>query len=108
MLPMLLLLLLPMLLLLLQVDAAAVLLPLLRDCWTLWQLLLTAEPLLVVGLSPGDTCAAVAALLNLLAPLQYAADYRPFFTMHDSDFVPLSRWGRGGGGGGLKLADEVK
>jgi hypothetical protein len=36
----------------LQVDAAAVLQPLLKHAWTLWQLLITAQPLMVVGLTP--------------------------------------------------------
>lgn len=39
-----------------------------------------------------DTSAAVAALMGLIAPLPYAADYRPYFTIHDPDFVALSRW----------------
>ncbi|WIA20426.1 hypothetical protein OEZ85_004839 [Tetradesmus obliquus] len=73
------------------VDAAVVLQPLLRHAWTLWQLLITAQPLMVVGLTPRDTSAAVAALMGLIAPLPYAADYRPYFTIHDPDFVALSR-----------------
>jgi hypothetical protein len=40
-----------------QVDAAAVLQPLLKHAWTLWQLLITSQPLMVVGLTP--RCAAV-------------------------------------------------
>uniref|UniRef100_A0A383W295 UDENN domain-containing protein n=1 Tax=Tetradesmus obliquus TaxID=3088 RepID=A0A383W295_TETOB len=74
-----------------EVDAAVVLQPLLRHAWTLWQLLITAQPLMVVGLTPRDTSAAVAALMGLIAPLPYAADYRPYFTIHDPDFVALSR-----------------
>jgi hypothetical protein len=30
--------------------------------------------------------------MGLIAPLPYAADYRPYFTIHDPDFVALSRW----------------
>jgi hypothetical protein len=59
-----------------QVEPALVLAPLLRDLWTLWQLLVTAQPLMVVGLHPADTSAAVAALASLIAPLPYAADFR--------------------------------
>jgi hypothetical protein len=29
--------------------------------------------------------------MGLIAPLPYAADYRPYFTIHDPDFVALSR-----------------
>jgi len=45
---------------------------------------------MVVGLNPGETSAAVAALTSLIAPLPYAADFRPFFTIHDPDFVALA------------------
>jgi hypothetical protein len=47
----------------------------------------------VVSACCRDTSAAVAALMGLIAPLTYAADYRPYFTIHDPDFVALSRWG---------------
>jgi hypothetical protein len=34
--------------------------------------------------------------MGLVAPLPYAADYRQYFTIHDPDFVALSRWGKYG------------
>lgn len=74
-----------------QVDVAAVLQPLLRDCWALWQLLVTAQPLLVVGLTPTETSAAVAALVSLMAPLACCTDFRPFFTIHDADWAAVAR-----------------
>ncbi len=32
----------------------------------------------------------MAALISLITPLPYAADFRPYFTIHDSVFLQLS------------------
>lgn len=34
---------------------------------------------------------AVAALISLLAPVPYAPDFRPYFTIHDEDFTTLCK-----------------
>lgn len=39
----------------------------------------------------GACSAAVAALISLITPLPYAADFRPYFTIHDSVFAQLSQ-----------------
>lgn len=36
--------------------------------------------------SPTVCSAVVQSLVSLIWPLQYCLDYRPFFTIHDSDF----------------------
>lgn len=38
----------------------------------------------------GECSRAVAALIALVAPLPYSADFRPYFTIHDSVFAALS------------------
>ena len=38
----------------------------------------------------GECSGAVAALLALITPLPYSADWRPFFTIHDPVFAALS------------------
>lgn len=38
----------------------------------------------------GEASAAVAALLSLISPMPYSADFRPFFTIHDTDFGALA------------------
>ena len=40
--------------------------------------------------STGGASAAVAALISLITPLPYSADFRPFFTIHDEDFGSLA------------------
>ena len=38
----------------------------------------------------GMCSAAVAALIALITPLPYSADFRPYFTIHDPAFVRLA------------------
>ncbi|EDV91876.1 protein DENND6B [Drosophila grimshawi] len=54
--------------------------------YTLWELIITAEPIVVVGTSPADCSHMVQALVALIAPLEYCAEARPYFTIHDSEF----------------------
>lgn len=54
--------------------------------WLLWELVLTGEPLLIVSPSPPQCSDAVIGLVSLISPLRYCGDYRPYFTIHDSDF----------------------
>lgn len=60
--------------------------PVLPHIQLLWELVLTNEPLVVMGPSPGITCGTVHALINTISPLKYMTDYRPYFTIHDSEF----------------------
>lgn len=52
----------------------------------LWEIMLLNEPLLAVAPSPGACSSAVAALISLVAPLPYSADFRPYFTVEDAEF----------------------
>lgn len=76
--------------------------------WHMWELALTAQPLLVLGETPAQcshavlaisrchrTCGCSAALssltcwlraCSLIAPVPYRADFRPYITMYDNDF----------------------
>lgn len=38
----------------------------------------------------GEASAAVAALISMISPLPYSADFRPYFTIHDEDFGALA------------------
>ncbi|KAH8292718.1 hypothetical protein KR018_004169 [Drosophila ironensis] len=58
----------------------------LEQLYTLWELVITAEPIVVVGTSPADCSHMVQSLLALIAPLEYCAEARPYFTIHDSEF----------------------
>lgn len=54
--------------------------------YTLWELVITSEPIVVVGTSPADCSHMVQALVAMIAPLEYCAEARPYFTIHDSEF----------------------
>ncbi|KIH43285.1 hypothetical protein ANCDUO_26712, partial [Ancylostoma duodenale] len=47
-------------------------------------------PLLVMANTPQRCSSIVQALVSLIAPLRYHNDYRPFFTIHDSEFKEYS------------------
>ena len=71
-------------------ELFSVMSPLLDHLHTLWELSLTAEPLVVQAASPAQCSATVQALTAIIHPLVYLADYRPFYTIHDADFKELT------------------
>ena len=77
---------------------------LLERLWHLWEATLTATPTLVLARTPGQASAFVAALLALVAPLPYGADFRPYLTIHDADAAPLAAAGRDAADGGAAAA----
>ncbi|KAL8222594.1 UNVERIFIED_CONTAM: Protein dennd6b [Gekko kuhli] len=56
--------------------------PVLTHVQMLWELMLLAEPLVVLGPSPAVSSETVLALTRQV----YCCDYRPYFTIHDSEF----------------------
>lgn len=62
---------------------------LIGDLWLMWECLLLAEPILVVAPDPTACSEAVWHMLDLIKPIPYAGDFRPFFTIHDFDFRTL-------------------
>ncbi|VDN55859.1 unnamed protein product [Dracunculus medinensis] len=52
----------------------------------LWELVLLGEPIIVMAANPLTCSSTVQALVSLIWPLRYFNDYRPFFTIHDSEF----------------------
>ncbi|XKL66314.1 hypothetical protein PGB90_009734 [Kerria lacca] len=52
----------------------------------LWELVLIGEPLVILAPSPELCSRLVQALVSMIVPLMYTADYRPYFTIHDSEF----------------------
>ncbi|KAF2356700.1 hypothetical protein FHG87_012548 [Trinorchestia longiramus] len=69
-----------------QVQVFKVLSGLVGQLQLLWELVLTAEPLVVMAGTPTTAANTVHALRSLIAPLKYSGDFRPFFTIHDSEF----------------------
>ncbi|PWN29580.1 DUF1630-domain-containing protein [Jaminaea rosea] len=62
----------------------------LADLWLIWECVLLAEPILVIGPSPQICSEAVWHLLDICRPIPHAGDFRPFFTIHDYDFKNLA------------------
>ncbi|XP_077025379.1 protein DENND6B isoform X9 [Tamandua tetradactyla] len=63
--------------------------PVLMHVQMLWELVLLGEPLVVLAPSPAVSSEIVLALTSLLQPLRFCSDYRPYFTVHDSEFKEL-------------------
>ncbi|XP_070559229.1 protein DENND6A-like isoform X2 [Ptychodera flava] len=60
--------------------------PVLPHIQLLWELILTNEPIVVMAPSPTICSDTVQALVSMISPLRYTSDYRPYFTIHDSEF----------------------
>ncbi|CAG0892421.1 unnamed protein product [Darwinula stevensoni] len=56
-------------------DSFRLLFPILTQVHLLWELVLTAEPLVVMASTPGTCSEMVQALIGLIWPLKYAADF---------------------------------
>ncbi|XP_068443001.1 protein DENND6B [Clinocottus analis] len=51
-----------------------------------WELMLLGEPLVVMAPSPTVSSETVLALVSSISPLKFCCDFRPYFTVHDSEF----------------------
>lgn len=60
--------------------------PVISHIQLLWELVLTCEPITVMAPTPDVCSQMVQSLVNLIFPLKYGSDFRPFFTIHDSEF----------------------
>jgi len=61
-----------------------------KEMWTLWELMLLGEPLLIFGASPTETSDAALTLLNLISPVSYVGKVHPFFTVQDTCMENIS------------------
>ncbi|XP_071960057.1 protein DENND6A-like [Antedon mediterranea] len=69
-----------------EVDLFRYLQPVLPHIQLLWELILLGEPLVVMAPSPTECSNTVQALVSMIHPLRFMQDYRPYFTIHDSEF----------------------
>ncbi|KAJ1985246.1 hypothetical protein H4R33_004109 [Dimargaris cristalligena] len=58
----------------------------LEDLWKCWELMMVGEPLVVMADSPAECSQAVLALVDLIQPITYCGDVRPYFTIQDAEF----------------------
>ncbi|KAF9584455.1 Protein dennd6a [Lunasporangiospora selenospora] len=56
------------------------------DLWLCWELMTLAEPVMLIGTSPEVCSEAVTSLVELINPIPYCGDYRPYFTVHSPEF----------------------
>ncbi|XP_015818650.1 protein DENND6B [Nothobranchius furzeri] len=52
----------------------------------MWELMLLGEPLVVMAPSPTVCSETILALVSSISPLKFCCDFRPYFTIHDSEF----------------------
>ncbi|KAI8449189.1 hypothetical protein BY996DRAFT_7507201 [Phakopsora pachyrhizi] len=57
--------------------------------WLLWEILVLGEPLIVFGNSPDLVSETIIHLKNLIKPIPFRGDWRPYITIHDPDFQNL-------------------
>ncbi|CAH0561898.1 unnamed protein product [Brassicogethes aeneus] len=69
-----------------NVNLFEILQPVLSHIHLLWELVITSEPIVIMASSPTHCSSMVLALTRIINPLQYCGDYRPYFTIHDSEF----------------------
>ena len=55
--------------------------------WSLWELLITETPLLVVGSDPSECSHAILTMLSLITHLTTQADFRPYVTVQNDDVL---------------------
>ncbi|XP_041047350.1 DENN/MADD domain containing 6Aa isoform X1 [Carcharodon carcharias] len=69
-----------------EVDLFRCFCPIFFHIQMLWELVLLGEPLVVMAPSPAESSETVLALVCCVSPLKYCSDFRPYFTIHDSEF----------------------
>lgn len=70
----------------LSMNVYSSLLPVISHVQLIWELVITCEPIIVMASTP-DVCSdVVQSLVSIISPLKYSSDFRPFFTIHDSEF----------------------
>lgn len=69
-----------------EVDLFRCFYPVFFHIQMLWELVLLGEALVVMAPSPAESSDTVLALVSCVSPLRYCSDFRPYFTIHDSEF----------------------
>ncbi|KAG5891310.1 hypothetical protein JTB14_002871 [Gonioctena quinquepunctata] len=78
-----------------ELNLFEILQPVLSHIHLLWELVIVSEPIVVMASSPTYCSSMVLALTRLIFPLQYCGDYRPYFTIHDSEFKQFTSKAQG-------------
>ncbi|KAJ2292619.1 hypothetical protein IWW55_005815, partial [Coemansia sp. RSA 2706] len=57
----------------------------LDDLWGCWELMILGESLVVLADSPSRCAEAIVGLVDVIFPIRYCGDWRPYFTIQDPD-----------------------
>ena len=60
------------------------------NLWFLWEIALTGEALMIITPTAEECSQAVLGIMSLISPITYNGDFRPYFTIYDSDFKHFS------------------
>ena len=60
-----------------------------EDTWQVWEMMILGEPILVLGDTPRSCSETVYSFIELIKPVPYGGDFRPYFTIQDSDFKSI-------------------
>ncbi|KAI8853261.1 hypothetical protein BC829DRAFT_24344 [Chytridium lagenaria] len=58
--------------------------------WVCWELIVLGEPVLIMADTPRGCSDVVWGLVELIKPVPFAGDFRPYFTIQDSDFKGIA------------------
>ncbi|KAN0120747.1 hypothetical protein V8E52_004016 [Russula decolorans] len=61
----------------------------LSHLWSIWECLVLCEPIIIFGQSPVWTSDAIWWLRDVIRPIPWAGDFRPYFTIHDKEYKTL-------------------
>ncbi|KAJ3026619.1 UNVERIFIED_CONTAM: Protein dennd6a [Siphonaria sp. JEL0065] len=67
--------------------------------YILWELMVLGEPILIHAETPKAASQVVYSLLELMKPVPFGGDFRPYFTIQDSEFKGMGGGGVGRNGG---------
>ncbi|KAJ3273251.1 Protein dennd6a [Terramyces sp. JEL0728] len=66
----------------------------LENLWTCWEIMTIGDPLIVMSDTPNTCSAIIESLIELIKPIPFGGDFRPYFTIQDPDFTTFVGKGR--------------
>ncbi|KAJ3257393.1 Protein dennd6a [Boothiomyces macroporosus] len=66
----------------------------LENLWTCWEIMTIGDPLIVMSDTPNTCSSIIESLIELIKPIPFGGDFRPYFTIQDPDFTTFVGKGR--------------
>jgi hypothetical protein len=54
--------------------------------WTTWELMILGQPIIILSDTPNACSHVVHSLVELIKPIIFGGDFRPYFTIQDPEF----------------------